>query len=330
MNTLKYLFVTLFVLGTLGVTGQSRSGAAQFPDITPDTRGVAMGNTGTATTADAFSIYRNAAKSIFSDKKAEAAYSFTPWMRDLVSGSNFHGAAGYYNLDEKQGITVGFRWFSHAEIGLTDDTGKSMGTFTPKDWSVEVGYTRKLIDRLSVGATAHFVRSDMSGMDKDAIANAVAFDLGMYYQGDLAWNEQSHWAVGLQLANFGMKIDYGYGKYDQPAKVSLGGMIDYWFVENHQLQGTLDFGYNVLPSDNTCYEAAIGAEYTLYRLVSVRGGYHYGELNNQMQRYGTVGCGVNYRYVRADVAYLLPETNSFLKNTWQVSLGIDLGFLSKK
>ena len=111
------------------------------------------------------------------------AYSFTPWMRDLISGSNLHGVAGYYNLDAKQGITVGFRWFSQAEIGLMDDAGKPMGTFTPKDWSVEVGYSRQLIDRLSVGATAHFVRSDMSGVDKDAVANAVAFDLGVYYTG---------------------------------------------------------------------------------------------------------------------------------------------------
>ena len=35
MNTSKYFFVALFVLGILGVMGQSRSGAAQFPDITP-------------------------------------------------------------------------------------------------------------------------------------------------------------------------------------------------------------------------------------------------------------------------------------------------------
>ena len=43
-----------------------------------------------------------------------------------------------------------------------------------------------------------------------------------------------------------------------------------------------------------------------------------------MQRYGTVGCGVNLCHVRADFAYLLPETNSFLKNTWQVAVAIDL------
>ena len=71
----------------------------------------------------------------------------------------------------------------------------------------------------------------------DAIANAVAFDLGVYYQRKLSWSANSYWAIGLQASNFGTKIDYGYGKYDQPAKVSVGGMICHVFGEKHCLQG---------------------------------------------------------------------------------------------
>lgn len=318
MNTLRYSLMAWFVAGVLTVSAQDNTGAAQFPDLTPDVRGVGMGNTGVASSANAFSVWRNAAKSVFSDKKAEIGYSFTPWMRELTKGNDLHSVGGYYNINDKQGITAGFRWFKHAEIDLLGDDA----TFTPKDWSVEIGYARKLVKGLSLGATARFVRSDLSGVEKDAVANAVAFDLGVYYRHTLAGSEKSVWALGLQAANFGTKIDYGYGKYDQPAKVSIGGMIDHVFSDKHRLQGTLDAGYRVLP--NTCWEWAVGAEYAACDKVFVRGGYHWGEENNRMQRYGTVGCGVNLWHVRADFAYLLPETNSFLKNTWQVAVAIDL------
>lgn len=125
---------------------QKSTGAAQFPELTPDVRGVGMGNSGVVATANAFSIYRNAAKSIFSTPKAEIGYSFTPWLRELSKGSNLHGVAGYCNLNEKQGITAGFRWFNHPETNVWDKDGNDAGTFTPKDWSVDVGYARKLTD----------------------------------------------------------------------------------------------------------------------------------------------------------------------------------------
>ena len=91
MNKLRYSLFSLFVLGALTVSGQNNAGAVQFPDLTPDVRGVGMGNTGVASSANAFSVWRNAAKSVFSDKKAEIGYSFTPWMRELTGGNDLHG-----------------------------------------------------------------------------------------------------------------------------------------------------------------------------------------------------------------------------------------------
>ena len=88
MNRLKYSLIAIFAFGSLAVFGQKSTGAAQFPELTPDVRGVGMGNSGVAATANAFSIYRNAAKSIFSTQKAEIGYSFTPWLRELSKRSN--------------------------------------------------------------------------------------------------------------------------------------------------------------------------------------------------------------------------------------------------
>ncbi len=316
MKKVKYSIAGLLICGAVPLFAQDNSGAALFPELTPDVRGVGMGNTGVASDANAFSIWRNAAKSVLSGKRMEAAYSFTPWMRELKDNEDLHAVAGYYNLDEKQGLIAGFRFYKHAAV----DLGSGGDSFAPKEMSIDLGYARKLVDGLSVGATLRYVRSDMSGVDKDAVANAVAVDLGVYYQRRLS-GVLSNWAVGMQASNFGSKIDYGYGKYDQPAKVTAGGMVDFTFNEQHRLQGTLDIGCRVLPS--SCWEGAMGVEYTAFKLVSVRGGYHYSEKSDLKQRYGTLGCGINLYHVRADFAYLLPETGSFLKNTWQLSLGIE-------
>ena len=133
----------------LTVVGQNSGGAVQFPELTPDVRGVGMGNTGVASSANAFSLWRNAAKSVFADSKMEVGYSFTPWLRELMSGSDMHVVGGYYNIDNKQGIMAGFRWFKHTEIELGEKV------FTPKDWSVDVGYTRKLTQELSFTDTLY-------------------------------------------------------------------------------------------------------------------------------------------------------------------------------
>lgn len=74
----------LLLCGATATFGQGDNGAALFPELTPDVRGVGMGNSGVASSANAFSIWRNAAKNVFSDRKAEVVYSFTPWMRELA------------------------------------------------------------------------------------------------------------------------------------------------------------------------------------------------------------------------------------------------------
>ncbi len=311
MKNIRYGLMMLLLCGATATFGQGDNGAALFPELTPDVRGVGMGNSGVASSANAFSIWRNAAKNVFSDRKAEVAYSFTPWMRELASGSNLHALAGHYQLDDKQGIQAGFRYINRPEVE------RAGAVYTPKDWSIDLGYARKLTEGLSVGATARFVRS---ALFDNAVANGVAFDLGVYYQQAWRNNDDARWSLGLQASNFGTKMDYGYGKYKQPAKVNAGGGVDYAFNDNHRLQGTLEVGYRVWPGG--CWESAVGAEYTAFKLFSVRGGYHYGEENNRMQRYGTIGCGAHYSMLRADFAFIIPEKNSFLKNTWQVSLGV--------
>ena len=53
--------------------------------IAPDSRAGAMGDVGAASKPDANSIHWNAAKLSFTEKKAGLSFSYTPWLRQIVS-----------------------------------------------------------------------------------------------------------------------------------------------------------------------------------------------------------------------------------------------------
>lgn len=91
MNRLKYSLIAIFAFGSLAVFGQKSTGAAQFPELTPDVRGVGMGNSGVAATANAFSIYRNAAKSIFPPKKPRSVIALLPGCANCPRGAIYMG-----------------------------------------------------------------------------------------------------------------------------------------------------------------------------------------------------------------------------------------------
>ena len=69
--------------------------AVPFLTITPDSRRAGMGDAGVASSADANSVFWNAASLAFADKKAGVATSYAPWLRALVPGISYNYLAGY-------------------------------------------------------------------------------------------------------------------------------------------------------------------------------------------------------------------------------------------
>ena len=92
MNRLKYSLIAIFAFGSLAVFGQKSTGAAQFPELTPDVRGVGMGNSGVAATANAFSIYRNQPRVFFPPQKPRSVIALLPGC------ANYRRAAIYMGL----------------------------------------------------------------------------------------------------------------------------------------------------------------------------------------------------------------------------------------
>ncbi len=76
-----------------------------------------------------------------------------------------------------------------------------------------------------------------------------------------------------------------------------------------------------------------GIEYTYNDMFSARAGYHHNHENKGNLKYATVGIGLKYQMLSADVSYIFTigqaNSNSALANTIRISLSFDLGTFLK-
>lgn len=66
----------------------------------------------------------------------------------------------------------------------------------------------------------------------------------------------------------------------------------------------------------------VGAEYMLYNIVSLRGGYFYENKTKGNRKFVTLGLGVHYKFIGANFSYLIAEQMNPLGNTWRLGLSV--------
>ena len=279
-------------------------------------RAAGMGLASTATNDNPFGIFDNASANLFSEKRMGFGYSYNPFMPDVHKGSATHAFGAYFNIDENNGLSLGFRSFRSPATLINNEE------IRPNDMALSLAYTRRIVDNFSMSLTARYVRSDYSKIDNFQAGNAFVFDLGFYYENTIDSFFGSTWAVGLNVSNVGTKIEISpvSGPQALPAFANLGGSLNMPFSENHKLLAALDLTYVFMPADDASFMAGLGLEYNFFKYGIVRAGYHYGDAKSIGGSYATVGLGVNAGPVRVDAAYWLAGKDSPVKNTWTVGL----------
>lgn len=298
----KKLLVPAICLLALSAGAQS----VAFLETVPDARGASLGGLGVATSADAWSVYWNAAKAVTAKPQVALDYSFSPWLKDYVDNSRIHRVAGYYRLSDKDAVVAGFRHFANGEFDLYTENGQAMGTVNPKEYALEAGYARMLAKGLSAGATVRYIRSDLGALQGADPANAVAFDLSLYYRMEVKLlAEKSALSFGLQVADLGSRIKYDLSEYSLPGRLTAGAALELPLAKHHLLTGAADMNYRLLPSESRSVSGGVGLEYAYRDWVYVRGGYHWGDIEKTCGDYVGVGAGVHYKYGTVGFAYRL-------------------------
>ncbi|HRO42493.1 MAG TPA: type IX secretion system outer membrane channel protein PorV [Flavipsychrobacter sp.] len=207
--------------------------AVPFLRISPDARSGGMGDVGIAISPDANAQYWNVAKLPFSQKKFGVSATYTPWLKDLVPDIWLAYVSGYakFGQENNQAISASLRYFSLGDIQFTDIEGQTLGTGKPREFSFDLGYSRKLSENLSVGLSLRYIRSALAvgyggGQANDMKpGNAFAADLGVFYTKTKEIDEfrADNFSFGAVLSNVGSKISYTSVRRDFiPINLGLG------------------------------------------------------------------------------------------------------------
>lgn len=232
--------------------------AVPFLSIAPDSRSAAMGDMGAATSADANAQHHNPAKYVFSENKIGFSISYSPWLRKLVNDINLMYLSMYTKVTDNDALAFSLRYFSLGTIAFTDINGESMGEQRPNEFAIDLSYSRKLIDQLSLAITPRFIYSNLTsgqyveGQETQA-GLAGAADISLFYQQDFRSRKLYNQTLraGLNISNIGNKMSYSSGTLRRdflPTNMKLGISYTMDFNEYHSLMLGVEVNKLLVPT----------------------------------------------------------------------------------
>ena len=340
---------------TTGVTSLS---------ITPDARGASMGDLGAATEADVNSQFWNPSKYAFAYSSAGVSLSYTPWLRKIVNDIYLANLAGYYKIGggDNQAVSASLRYFSLGEVMATDGDGAMLSTINPFEMSVDVGYSRKLSEKFSMGVVLRYIYSDlgysdMNTGDQTSSASAFSADLSGYYTTfPVIGRNECQWSLGFNVSNI-----KGNDPAYLPANLRLGTAFTFPLADYNNLTLAFDANKMLVPAkprladyeDNLAYDDAlqewkdkssisgifdsfsdnfakritysVGAEYAYNQQFFLRGGYYYESKYAGNRQYFGLGAGFSLNVIKIDASYMIATAqNSPLDQTLRFTLSFDM------
>jgi hypothetical protein len=296
------LFTTASLFGQF-VSNVSKKGttAAPFLSISQGARATAMGSAFVGLADDASSIFWNPS-GIAKMNSAGAMFDYTDWFADI----KFNYVAVAYPVPGFGSLGLSFTSSSIGEMRVTtiDEPSGTGETFKAADVAISLTYAINLTENFSIGFNPKFIQQTIWKMS----ASAFAVDLGVQYVTPF-----DDMVLAMSISNFGTKMKLegnsnlvlhdlntqstgnngnipAYLQTDEwalPLTFRVGVGYKKEIFESHTIQLALDALH---PNDN--YESInIGFEWTMYDMISLRGGYKSLFLEDSEESF-TLGFGV--------------------------------------
>ena len=244
--------------------------AVPFLTIAPDARGGGYGDVGSATSADAYSLYWNPAKYAFIDKTFGFGIGYVPWLRGLVNDIGLASLTGFGKFGDKQAIAASLRFFSMGAVMFTNDIGTELGEVKPNEWAIDFTYARKFSREFSGAVAARFIYSNLVPIDysggkevKPGIAGAA--DIAIYYHHVMEIKGLSGASIdfGVDISNIGNKISYSSTstlKDFIPTMLRLGPSFTMDIDDYNRLTFAVDFTKLLVPTPPIYYPDSVGPD----------------------------------------------------------------------
>lgn len=259
----------LFVVMAVALAGQSAYAESKDEfnpiqtgvnslNIAPDARGASMGDLGAATDPDANSQYWNPSKYAFAYSQGGVSLSYTPWLRKLVNDIFLANLAGYWKLGsyDNQALSASLRYFSLGEVVTSTNDPSSGQTFNPYELSLDLGYSRKLSEKFSMGVVFRYIFSDLGfsdsyAGDQQTGASAFSADISGYFTSyPMVGRNECQWSWGWNVSNIGSKVSYNHGENPAflPTNLRLGTSFTFPLADYHNLSLNLDLNKLLVPA----------------------------------------------------------------------------------
>lgn len=341
MKSLYKIFVFVICLsaaGSIYAGGGNRTGTGGASEllIPVGARGISMAGAAVATATGIEALFWNPAGIAKTSNSVNVVFSHMNYIADI--GVEFGAVSA--NFEGFGVLTFSVKSLSTGDIEVTttqnpDGTGQM---FSPQLLTAGVTYSRRLIDRISVGVTANLVTETLA----DASASGVAFNVGVIYDNLADINGLS---FGIVMKNIGPQMRYeGPGLLQTLNSTSLKRPPQYYRVSaaSFELPSSfeLGFGYRPVINDQNSLtftssfqnnnfsgdEYKLGAEYAYNNMFFLRGGYTMSPKSQSDDYiYGlTAGIGINYQMQGIDltVDYAFRDVKYFEGNhVFSLTLG---------
>ncbi|MDE6330801.1 MAG: type IX secretion system outer membrane channel protein PorV [Muribaculaceae bacterium] len=227
--------------------------------IAPDARGSSMGNLGAATDPDMNCQFWNPSKYAFGYSTGGLSISYTPWLRKIVNDIFLANLAGYWKpgSGDNQAISASFRYFSLGEVSMSDYDGNSaIQTINPYEFAIDLGYSRKLSEKFSMGVVLRYILSDLSYEDSysgetNTAASAFGADISGYFVSyPMVGRNECQFSWGFNISNIGSKVSYDHGANYAflPTNLRLGTQFMFPLADYHSLAIGLDLNKLLVPT----------------------------------------------------------------------------------
>ncbi len=272
MNRLLTALFALLILTPFTVKAQGGSNDIKETDfnpvntgvttlgIAPDARSTGMGYLGAATDPDVNSQYWNPSKYAFTYSQGGLALSYTPWLRKIVNDIFLAELAGYWKpgSGDNQAISASFRYFSLGEVtfGGNSTGGGGVQTINPYEMAFDLGYSRKLSEKFSMGVVLRYILSDLSWTDtytseSNSAASAFSADISGYYVSyPMVGRNECQFAWGFNISNIGTKVSYDHGANNAflPTNLRIGASFMFPLADYHTLAFGVDANKLLVPT----------------------------------------------------------------------------------
>ena len=238
--------------------------------IAPDARGASMGDLGAATDPDANSQFWNPSKYAFAWSQAAVSHNYTPWLRKLVNDIFLADLSGYYKIGsgDNQALSASLRYFSLGEVNTSQEEGIVGQTLNPYEMSFDIGYSRKLSEKFSMGVVFRYIYSalgfsDSYAGDQNTGASAFSADISGYYTTyPIIGRNECQWSWGWNISNIGTKVSYDGGENPAflPTNLKIGTSFMFPLADYHTLAIGLDLNKLLVPAKPRRSDFADGIE----------------------------------------------------------------------